>query len=507
MASSGFSYKPKNKIQIAKEQTTAFNSLQVAQLTPSAQTDFVYGLNDKIVESIEYAGGYVSASDGYGIACSSTSTSGSAAIQLRRGLKYAAGQGSLFRGTALFDTPVAGNVQLIGVGNGECGYYFGYAGTTFGIYHQDTSAREIRRLDITTGVASTTDITITLDGDSIVIPVAGGGLNTQTAYQLSLADYREVGDGWLVDVVSGSVYFLSARAGPYSGSFSASGTGLVASFTRVSEGISPASDFYPQSSWNYDKMDGTGPTRQVLDTTKGNVFEIGFQYLGQGNAYFGIEDSESGIIEPVHVIKNANNRTRPVLKNPKVSGLITSTNTGNNTNVIIKGASLGTFTEGQYKKLDPKFAHVRTFDSTDTSGVFRGIVALKVNRVYRDQACFGEIDLLRIGGTNAAGSTTPKPFQIGIFTDSQITGDVNFKYIDQQNSTISYADLGTVTGLAITPNVTPIFSFGVNGGGSNSIDLAELDYLFGPGRVIIIAYRAAAGVSGNSVSVNWFEQQ
>ena len=508
MASSGFSHKPFKSIVIGKEQTTAFGSLQVAQLTPSAQCDFVFGLNDRIVESIEYAGGYVSASNGYAIANSSTSASGSGAVQLRRGLKYAAGQGSLFRGTAVFDEPVAGNIQLIGAGNGECGYFFAYAGTTFGIYHQDTSAREIRRLDITTP-ADTETVTVTLDGQTAVIPVTGGLSNVQTAYQLFLGDYRQTGNGWIVDVVSGSVFFLSARAGPYSGSYSASGSisGPLGTFTRVAEGIAPASTFYPQSSWNIDKMDGTGQTRMVLDHQKGNVYEIGFQYLGQGNAFFGIEDSETGIIAPVHVIKNTNNRTTPVLRNPKVSGLVGSTNFGNTTNIVTKCASLGTFTEGIFKKLDPKFAHVRSFDS-DASGVFRGLVALKVNRVFRGQACFGEMDLLRIGATNAAGGASGKPFQIGIFSDSQIDGPVNFQYENSLNSTVAYANLGTSsTGSTITNNLEPIFTFGVNSGNSVSIDLSELDYIFGPGRVIIIAFRSAAATSGHTLSINWFEQQ
>lgn len=509
MASSGFSHKPFKSVVIAKQQTTAFGSLQVAQLTPSAQCDFVYGLNDRVVEMIEYAGGYVTSSNGYAITNSSTSASGSGAVQLRRGLKYAAGQGSLFRGTAIFDEPVAGNIQLIGAGNGECGYFFAYAGTTFGIYHQDTSAREIRRLDITTP-ANTETVTVTLDGQTAVVPVTGGLSNVQTAYQLSLGDYRQAGNGWLVDVVSGSVFFLSARAGPYSGSYSASGSvsGPLGSFTRVAEGIAPASAFYPQSSWNIDKMDGTGQTRMVLDHQKGNVYEIGFQYLGQGNAFFGIEDSETGIIEPVHVIKNANNRTTPVLKNPKISGLVGSTNFGNTTNIVTKCASLGTFTEGIFRKLDPKFAHVRTFDTTNTSGVFRGLVALKVNRVFRSQACFGEIDFLRIGATNAGAGATGKPFQIGIFSDSQIVGPVDFQYENLLNSVVAYADLGTgTTGSTITNNTEPIFSVGISTGDSVSVDLSELDYVFGPGRVIIIGFRSADGVTGNSVSINWFEQQ
>jgi hypothetical protein len=78
------------------------------------------------------------------------------------------------------------------------------------------------------------------------------------------------------------VFFLSARAGPYGGSYSAVGAGVgsLGSFSQVSEGVAPASDVYLQSAWNYDKMDGTGPSGMVLNPQRGNVFQIGFQYLG-----------------------------------------------------------------------------------------------------------------------------------------------------------------------------------------------------------------------------------
>jgi hypothetical protein len=53
----------------------------------------------------------------------------------------------------------------------------------------------------------------------------------------------------------------------------------------------------------------------------------------------------------------------------------------------------------------------------------------------------------------------------------------------------------------------PIFTFGVNGGGSNTIDLTDLEILSTAGEVLVIGFRADAAVSDNSVSVNWFEQQ
>ena len=91
MASSGFSYKPLKNIKIGEpgsSQQTAFGAIQVESLSPSAQADFVYTINEKVVTPIRYAGGGVYQEDGYAVATSSASPSGSGGVQLRRGLKY-----------------------------------------------------------------------------------------------------------------------------------------------------------------------------------------------------------------------------------------------------------------------------------------------------------------------------------------------------------------------------------------------------------------------------------
>ena len=204
---------------------STFGEISVSQLDPVAQGDFVYNVNDQVFNNTQFAGGALTVSDGMATLSSGTNSSGSAVVQLRRGLKYRSGQGSMMRGTALYDTPDAGNAQFIGLGNAECGYFIGYFGTNFGILHSEDGSREIRSVTITSG-ANTGDVTVTLDGDSIVVPVTGGNDVTQTAYQLSLADYTNVGrGGWLAGVVSDTVYFLSARSGPASGSYSVAGAG------------------------------------------------------------------------------------------------------------------------------------------------------------------------------------------------------------------------------------------------------------------------------------------
>ena len=53
----------------------------------------------------------------------------------------------------------------------------------------------------------------------------------------------------------------------------------------------------PQSAWNVDKLDGTGPSGFVLDLAAGNIFEIDFTWYGFGVAEFSvlIRDPASGV--------------------------------------------------------------------------------------------------------------------------------------------------------------------------------------------------------------------
>ena len=488
--------------------SSTFGDLKTVTIQPQGQGDFVYGIQSDIFTTSSFAGGSTTTNNGLCELASGTNVAGSATVQLRRGLKYRPGQGSLLKITALYDTPDAGNAQFVGAGTAECGYFLGYFGTSFGILHAEDGDREIRKLEITAG-AGTEDVTITLDGNAIVVPVTGASDVTQTAYQIGLADYSQLGPGgWLVDVVSSSVYFVSARAGAaFDGSYSiSSGGSIVGSFSQVQDSTAQTTTFITASSFNIDRLDGKGPSGMTLDLTKGNVYEIQYQYLGFGNASFSVEDSETGVFAPFHMIKNANARTTPVLKNPNTSVLATSANIGGTTSKTLKTVSMAGFVEGQVQNLDPKFGNAFAFPTVNST-TYKPVALLKVNRVYRDQSCYGEIDLLEIGASNESAAASPKTLVVGLFKKAEISGDVNFQYVDENNSIVSYTQLSPSTNaISNLADIEPFYTFIVGAGQGMQKNIRELKFAFGLGQDVLIAVKTTGNVAGQ-VLVNWFEQQ
>ncbi len=490
--------------------TTVFGEVLVGSLIPTAQGDFVYNINDQTFITSSFAGATVVQNNGMCELSSGTSASGSGTVRMRRGLEYRPGQGSAMRATAVYDTADAGNAQFIGCGTAECGYFIGYFGTNFGILHSISGSREIRRLDITTGEA-TADVTVTLNGNAVVIPVTGANSPAQTAYQLCIgaeSTYSQVGSGgWLADAQSASVYYISARsAASFDGAYSVAGSNIVGSFTQVQDSAAQSNVFIPSGSFNIDRLDGSGPSGMTLNPQMGNVFQIEFQYLGFGNAIFSIEDPDSAKLVPFHIIKNANSRPTPVLKNPNLFTLATSANIGGTTSKTLKTASLAAFTEGKIEKLDPKFAKSWTFSGINEAS-YVPLAALKANRVFNDQSNFGEFDFLRISLSNETAGASGKTVTIGFFLDPTVTGEVDWQYVDEDQSIVSYADLDSSSQtIDDISTLTPFYEIIAGPSGTETDFVEALKLIFQIGRTVLIAIKTTGSTSG-TLSINWFEQQ
>ena len=235
-----------------------------------------------------------------------------------------------------------------------------------------------------------------------------------------------------------TVYFIAARSNATStGSYSVSGASIDGSFARTKAGEAQTNTFIAQSSFNGDTLDGKGPSTMTIDPAKGNIFQISFQYLGFGNAIFDIEDPETGKFTMFHTIKNANSRITPVLKNPNVAVLATSANIGGTTSKTLKTASMAGFIEGDTKTLDPKFSKLFSFSGINTA-TYKPLAAIKVNRVFNGESCFGEIDILRIAGSNTVNNQS---VTIALFLGAKISGDVNYQYVEQEESVVSTTTL------------------------------------------------------------------
>ena len=84
--------------------------------------------------------------------------------------------------------------------------------------------------------------------------------------------------------------------------------------TRTATSGSAVDTLTAQSSWNLDKLDGTGTSGLTLDITKSQIFAIDFQWLGVGRVRFGIDIN--GVMIYVHEMLNANNLSVIYMKTP-----------------------------------------------------------------------------------------------------------------------------------------------------------------------------------------------
>ncbi len=122
------------------EPLTAFGEMSVAEPTPVAQLDFVYGINQQLVATATTNGGTFISLDGNAIVSTSATTGSTAILSSRRYAKYRDGQGTVGRMTGIFESGITGNNQYVGVGTPDLsdGYFFAKSGTTFGIIHKSS---------------------------------------------------------------------------------------------------------------------------------------------------------------------------------------------------------------------------------------------------------------------------------------------------------------------------------------------------------------------------------
>lgn len=104
--------------------------------------------------------------------------------------------------------------------------------------------------------------------------------------------------------------------------------GLKFGIVRKSDNVE---NWIYQDDWNIDK-------KVNFDPTKGNVFQIKYQWLGYGMQFFYMED-ENGNLELVHKIQYNNKFTETSILNPNLPLSAYVVNTGNTTPISLKTPS------------------------------------------------------------------------------------------------------------------------------------------------------------------------
>lgn len=449
----GFAYVPvtqEGHLEVAVHSPRLpFGSLHTENLNPIFQTDAVYGINSGQVTSTFSGSGSVIGNDSVFTCSTGTTIYSQAVLQGRKRLRYRAGQGVVGRFTALFTSPVANSYQLAGFGTASDGVYFGYGNTnnlsdtSFGILYVRGGVREVKTLTVTTGATSSGNATVTLNGTAFTVALTNASNIQRTVWEISQGTYT----GWdAFPSSSTTVTFVRNSAGTTAGtqSYSAGTTGSAASIVQTKAGVASTDTFIAQSTWNGDKLDGTGASGVTLDPTKGNVFQIGIQYLGFGAITFAVEtcadDANNGDFVVVHTLKFPNTLTSPSFTNPSFPFTLASYSAGSTTDLSVKCASFAGFIEGNKVLHGNRFSY---FNSLTTVGSvnYQALMTVMNTRYYQGKANQVVINLISISG--AIKHTSPVIYYL--VKNGSLSGNPSFTQLASNSSSVYDYSATTVT--------------------------------------------------------------
>jgi len=475
--------------------TTAFGEIRAEQSNPVAQISAEYGLfSETLTVTDASSGGTNTIVNGKFTCQTSTASDGLASILSLRQLKYRPGQGALARFTALFTAGTASSQQAAGLITAENAFTFGFINENFGIIHAFDGEAETQELTITTAATGGENATITIDGTGFTVPLTAGSIQ-HNAFEIAVSleaqvvNYNFTSNG--VKVVAQALI-----SGPM-GSFAFSSSTAVAAWAQITVGVDPTINFTAQASWNEDTR-LTGTVEDILDPTKGNVYQIQFQYLGFGAINFFVEDSETGHFVLVHRIRFANTSTTPSVNNPTFSVGCLVRHLGNTTNLTVAGTSAGIFIEGMARRDAPARADFNDQVSVDTN--LTNILTIR-NRISFN----GKVNRIPMFPILLTASTQAnKSAFFELLLNPTFGGDLDFAYIDEASSIVETAkDLVTVSGGRLIGALTVV--------DQNSIIIrfnstANQDTILTPGDVLCIAAKVSSGAASDmQTSFTWQE--
>ncbi len=477
---------------------TAFDEAQVAELTPIVQLQFSYNINADEIITKENDAGTVTQADNMAVLQTGASATSRAEMESRVPVKYNPGQGGLFRGTAIFTTGVAGSTQFFGIGDIGDGYFFGYNGVDFGLLRRRGGRSEIRTLTISAASVNAENITIELDGDSdATVAVTNQGADnastrTLTANEIATHDFSDLGTGWQVFAEGPVVIFISFDAIGHSGAYSITASSAAGIYAQLEAGAISTDEFVAQSSWNKDIMDGTGFSGITLDQTKGNVYQINYQWLGFGRIAYFIENPSTGNFILVHQIEYANANILPSVNNPTLPLFVAVVNAANNSNLTMKIGSLAGFIEG--KKTDLGLSKGTSVSTVAVAAATIPLLSIRNKFDYQSQR-----NRVRVRLNLLTISNDSKDILINIVLNPALTGAA-FSDISTNTSVIA-----SDTAATACTGGTKLFSIALNKDESEPLPLKEFDIELSPGDILTFTGLSIAAGTTVTVGINWRE--
>jgi len=469
-----------------KDPITGFGELQTAENTAFIQTSGIYEFIPPILREYTSAGGSTGVTNRMFTCQSGTTIYGYGTIQSFRSLNYKSGQGGLARFTALFQNNTANHWSGVGLVNLSDELSFGYDGTTFGIWYRKDGVAECRTITVTGASGGSTNLTLTLNTVAYTIPLTAG-TTAHNAYEIATwLNNTSNQSVWQADQVGSTVIIIANSDGAKSGTYTFSHATATGTIAQTKAGVTKTSTHIPKSTWNINTM-------STLDPTKGNVYQILYQYLGFGNIFFYVENPDTGRFDLVHVIKNANSYTTPTLRQPALRFGIYSASVGSTTNVTVQCASVACFVQGKITKTRNPRA-VKHTQSVTTS--LTNVLSLRNRKSYN--GLFNQVEIEPQNLTVASESN--QSVEIELRTNPTYSGDTNF--INAGTNLVGDVDTtaNTVSG------GTLLAAFTIGAKGNLSINLAQYEIAVPPSLTLSISAKVVSGAASNvTAALTYYE--
>ena len=256
--------------------------------------------------------------------------------------------------------------------------------------------------------------------------------------------------------------------------------------------------FTAQADWNTDTFDGSGdagnPSGQLLDHTKGNVYQIRYQWLGYGAIRYYIEDSETGIVTQCHVIQYANQNILPSVFNPSFVLRAEVTNLGNTSNLTLTTASMGLYSEGP---VDVSGARFSTGNRKTGIIAETNIFTLLNKTTFQGKTNRGRLHLDSIGSAISGAQDA----QYRMILNATLGGSPSFTDISTNQSIAAFDVAGTtVTGGIEWRRGPSVGNFQLNE------DVSTLEMRLNPGETLTFSGFSFANAVAPNLSVSWREE-
>ena len=186
-----------------------------------------------------------------------------------------------------------GAYNRLGMFDQQNGVFFEFDGTTLYAVRRNSIFQAAGRVSVTQGSNTVTQ--------------------TSTAYPTSFNKQLVPGD---FIVLRGQSYKITDIASDTSLSIQPAYRGNTATNVIVSKTVETR---IPQSAWNIDKLDGTGPSQYNLDLTKMQMFYIDYSWYGAGAVRWGFRGPKGNIIY-VHKLANNNQNAMAYMRSGNLPG-------------------------------------------------------------------------------------------------------------------------------------------------------------------------------------------